>query len=142
TLFNRLVMSPSSGNPAHDGVPSEEYTALVSRCALGGASLIMTELTAVSAEGRISPESPGIYTEEQRSAWACLVASVHTRSVAKIGIEIGHAGRRGSTRPRTEGLDRPLRQGNWPLLSASALPYTPLSQVPKEIDRVDMDQIR
>jgi anthraniloyl-CoA monooxygenase len=141
-LSNRLVLSPGNLTPANDGVPSERYAAQITRYTSGGAGLIITELAAISAEGRISPESLGMYTEEQSSAWACLVKSVHNCSATKIGIEIGHAGRRGSTRPRAEGLDRPLRQGNWPLLSASPLPYTLRSQVPKEMDRTDMARVR
>jgi anthraniloyl-CoA monooxygenase len=141
-LSNRLVLSPENLTPANDGVPSEGYAARITRCAPSGAGLVMTELAAISAEGRISPESLAMYTEEQGGAWACLVKSVRNCSATSIGIEIGHAGRRGSTRPRTEGLDRPLRQGNWPLLSASPLPYTPWSQVPKEMDQADMVRVK
>jgi anthraniloyl-CoA monooxygenase len=141
-LPNRLVVSPSISGSANDGSPDEKSADCIIHYTLGGIGLVMTGQIAISAEGRISPDSLGMYTEEQRSAWAWLVTSVHTHSTAKVGIEIGHAGRRGSTRPRTEGLDRPLRQGNWPLLSASPLPYTPWSQVPKEMDRTAMECVR
>ena len=142
-LPNRLVVSPSIGGSAEDdGSPDEKSADCIIHYTLGGIGLVMTGQIAISAEGRISPDSLGMYTGEQRSAWAGLVTAVHTRSIAKVGIEIGHAGRRGSTRPRTEGLDRPLRQGNWPLLSASPLPYTPWSQIPKEMDRTAMDYVR
>jgi anthraniloyl-CoA monooxygenase len=108
----------------------------------GNVGLVLTELTAVSAEGRITPDTPGIYNAEQRAAWKHIVEHVHSVSPAKFALQLGHAGRRGSTRPRSEGLDKPLRRGNWPLLSASSIPYTPQSQVPREMDRAIMDQVR
>src|SRR5258708_25412673 len=108
--------------------------------AQAGAGLVMTEFTAASAEGRITPADAGMYTAEQGEAWATIVEPLHATSSAKIGIRLSHAGRRGSTRPRSEGLDRPLRQCNWPLLSASPLPYTPQSQIPAEMDREAMDR--
>src|SRR5260370_638966 len=87
----------------------------------GNVGLVLTELTAVTAEGRITPETPGIYNAEQRAAWKRIVEHVHNVSSAKMALQLGHAGRRGSTRPRSEGLDRPLRWGNWPLLSSSSI---------------------
>ncbi len=109
---------------------------------LAGIGLVLTELAAVSPEGRIAPDSPGMYDAGHLLTWARLVESVHTHSSARIAIQLGHAGRRGSTRPRSQGLDRPLRAGNWPLLSASPLPYAaPWSQVPKAMDRTDMQRV-
>jgi anthraniloyl-CoA monooxygenase len=108
----------------------------------GNVGLILTELTAVSAEGRITPDSPGIYNAEQGTAWKRIVEHVHSISPTKIALQLGHAGRRGSTRLRSEGLDRPLRKGNWPLLSASPIPYAQQSQVPREMDRAAMNQVR
>ena len=109
---------------------------------LGGVGLVMTELTAISIEGRIAPDSPGMYNTKHVATWAQIVEAVHTHSSAKIALQLGHAGRRGSTGPRSQGLDRPLRAGNWPLLSASPIPYTPWSQVPKAMDRADMERVR
>jgi anthraniloyl-CoA monooxygenase len=83
-----------------------------------------------------------MYDQTHLAAWAGIVESIHATSPAKIAIQLNHAGRRGSTRPRTAGLDRPLKQGNWPLFSASPLPYTSQSQIPKEIDCTGMDQVR
>jgi len=108
----------------------------------GNVGLILTELTAVSAEGRITPESPGIYNAEQGAAWRHIVEHIHSNSQAKIALQLGHSGRRGSTRPRSEGLDWPLRMGNWQLVSASPIPYTQRSQVPREMDQAAMDQVR
>ncbi len=106
-----------------------------------GAGLILVEKIAVAAEGRNTPRCTGIYTQPQVEKWAELVEGIHRVMVQKIGIELNHAGRRGSTRPRAEGLDRPLRQGNWPLVSASAIPYGQQSQVPKEMTSEDMQRV-
>ena len=106
-----------------------------------GVGLVMTAITAVSAEGRITPDCPEMYNADHVATWSQIVEAVHTRSSAKIAIQLGHAGRRASTRPRSQGLDRPLREGNWSLLSASPIPYTPWSQIPKEMDRADIEQV-
>ncbi|HUP27394.1 MAG TPA: FAD-dependent monooxygenase, partial [Chloroflexia bacterium] len=106
-----------------------------------GAGLVMTGICAVSEEGRITPESPGLYAQEQQAHWLAFVSAVH-KAGGKAGIQIGHAGRRGSVRPRREGLDRALKVGGWPLMSASALPYSTGSQVPREMDRSDMEHVR
>lgn len=135
-LLQRASAEMSSPGDNREGRPE------VVQVPPGNVGLVLTELTAVSAEGRITPDSPGIYNAEQRAAWKRIVEHVHSVSPAKMALQLGHAGRRGSTRPRSEGLDRPLRRGNWPLLSASSIPYTPQSQVPKEMDRAIMDQVR
>jgi anthraniloyl-CoA monooxygenase len=141
-LLNRIVLSPLSVCSAQDGTPGEAYTEQLHSAAAGGAGLVVTEPIAISAVGRITPASAGIYTANHVEAWTRLVESIHTHTQAKVAIQLNHAGRRGSTRPREEGLDRPLRGGNWPLLSASPIPYTPYSQVPKAMDRADMDRVR
>jgi anthraniloyl-CoA monooxygenase len=102
----------------------------------------MTDVLAVSADGRITPESPGAHGLESGAALRRLVELVRERTGARTAIQLGHAGRRGATRSRKSGLDRPLRAGAWPLLSASAIPYSPGSAVPKEMDRADMDRVR
>jgi anthraniloyl-CoA monooxygenase len=107
----------------------------------------MTGIHAVSPEGRISPADQGIYNDgENRLDWLAEVAAIKSHSGAMIGIQLGHAGRRGSTRPRSEGLDRPLLEGGWPVISASLIPYVqnPKSKIqnPKEMDRADMDRVR
>ncbi len=144
-LSNRVVLpilSPSFSSPAQDGQLSNKDAAQISRIAQGETGLILTEQVAVSSEGRISPESIGLYTTEHQAAWTRVVDFVHSRSSAKIALQLGHAGRRGSTRSRAQGLDRPLREGNWLLLSASPIPYTPISQVPREMERSDMERVR
>ncbi len=141
-LLNRAVMSPLLDSIVQDGTPNEEYISLLNSCARGGVGLIMTDICAVSPEGRVTPGTLGMYDEVHAAIWSQVVQSLRARSFARVGIQLGHAGRRGSTRPRAEGLDRPLREGNWPLLSASPIPYTPQSQVPKEMDRADMEMVR
>lgn len=142
TLPNRVILSLPSSSQAQDGQPSKKSTAQIARLAQGEAGLILTEQVAVSSEGRISPESVGLYTAEQQAAWTHIVDFVHSHTAAKIALQLGHAGPRGSTRPRMQGLDRPLREGNWPLLSASPIPYTPISQTPGAMERSDMEQVR
>ncbi|MBI3979594.1 MAG: hypothetical protein HY331_15545 [Chloroflexi bacterium] len=141
-VANRVVLAPAPCEAAEDGVPDGDWLVGIVDRALGGAGLVTTGPVAVSAEGRITAGSAGLYRAEHAAVWARLVEAVHSRSSAKIAVQLVHAGRRGSTRPRREGLDRPLRWGNWPLLSASPLPYTPQSQIPRETDRADMDRVR
>jgi anthraniloyl-CoA monooxygenase len=107
--------------------------------ARSGAGLVLTEPIAVSAEGRITPGTPGLYRDDHVPAWRDVVAAVHARGV-RIAALLGHAGARGATRPRREGVDRPLRQGGWPLVAASPLAYTSRSQVPSEL-RTDLPPV-
>ena len=102
----------------------------------------MTEMTNVSRDGRISPRCTGMYDEAQWSAWRRIVKAVHESSPAKFGMQLGHAGRKASTKLAWEGSDRPLESGNWPIMSASPIPYYPDSQVPKGMDRGDMDAVK
>ena len=113
----------------------------LSSASWGGAGMVLAEVCAVSPEGRVSPDSAGMYDEEHAAGWKESVAEVHAGG-GRIAAQLGHAGRRGSTRPRAEGLDRPLREGGWSLISASAVPYTARSQVPREMDRGDMEAVR
>jgi anthraniloyl-CoA monooxygenase len=110
--------------------------------AAAGAGLVLAPLAAVSAEGRITLGCAGLYRPEHLEAWRQLVARVHAQAGTLVTLRLGHAGRRGATRPRASGLDRPLRAEAWPLLAPSALPYTPRSQVPRAMERGDMDQVR
>ena len=142
TLSNRVVLSPSSPPPAHDGMPNTHHATQIEQYASGGAGLILTGPVAVSSQGRITPDCIGLYETEHQAAWTRIVEAVHAHSSASIAIQLAHAGRRGSTRPRTQGLDRPLHEGNWPLLSASPIPYTPMSQTPKAMERAEMERVR
>ncbi|ALE04655.1 salicylyl-CoA 5-hydroxylase (plasmid) [Arthrobacter sp. ERGS1:01] len=141
-LKNRIVVSPMDMYSAVDGVPGNFHLVHLGSKAMGGAGLVMTEMVCVSAEGRITPGCSGLYTDAQGDSWAEIVDFVHTQSTAKIGAQIGHSGRKGSTKLMWEGIDEPLAEGNWSVTGPSAVPYGPASQVPREITRSEMDEVR
>ncbi|MHC2999182.1 bifunctional salicylyl-CoA 5-hydroxylase/oxidoreductase [Microbacterium sp. HJ5] len=141
-LKNRIVVSPMDMYSSVDGVPGDFHLVHLGSKATGGAGLVMTEMVCVSAEGRITPGCAGLYTDEQADSWGRIVSYVHTQSTARIGVQIGHSGRKGSTRRMWDGIDEPLAEGNWELLAPSALPYGPVNQVPQEIDRATMTRVR
>ncbi|HVJ91281.1 MAG TPA: bifunctional salicylyl-CoA 5-hydroxylase/oxidoreductase [Labilithrix sp.] len=141
-VANRVVVSPMCMYSAVDGLPNDFHFAHYLTRAMGGAGLVMCEMTDVSREGRISPGCAGMYLPEHVVAWRRIVQAVHQQTRSKIGIQLGHAGRKASTKVMWEGSDRPLDSGNWPIMSASPLPYYPDSQVPREMDRSDMDAIK
>src|SRR3954453_20234292 len=134
-LKNRVVVSPMDMYSADDGMPTDFHLVHLGSRALGGAGLVMTEMVCVSPSGRITPGCAGIYTPEQEAAWARVVEFVHTRSDAKIGLQLGHSGRKGSTRLMWEGIDEPLPDGNWEVVAPSAVPYSEANQVPRELSR-------
>ncbi|PYD86427.1 bifunctional salicylyl-CoA 5-hydroxylase/oxidoreductase [Pseudomonas syringae pv. pisi] len=142
-LKNRVVVSPMAQYSAVDGVVGDFHLAHLGARALGGAALVMAEMTCVSADARITPGCPGLYTREQMLAWKRIVDFVHTASDAKIGVQLGHAGAKGSTRPMWDGIDLPLASGNWPLLSASSQQYIDgVSQIALEATQDDLERIR
>ncbi|MGV3552117.1 bifunctional salicylyl-CoA 5-hydroxylase/oxidoreductase [Rhizobium sp.] len=141
TVPNRIVMSPMAMYSAKDGLIDDFHLVHIGSRAMGGAGLVFGEMTCVSPDGRITPGCLGLWNEEQAEGWKRLVEFVHINSPAKVGIQIGHAGRKGSTKLAWDGIDQPLEEGSWPLLSASALPYLKHSQVPKAMDRADLDRV-
>ncbi len=141
-LENRVVVSPMCQYSAEDGTPNDWHLVHLGSRAIGGAALVMTEMTNVSRGARISPGCAGMYKPEHVAAWRRIADFVHDASRSKIGVQIGHAGRKGSTRLAWEGMDEPLPSENWPIVSASAIPYLPHSQVPREMKREDMDKVR
>jgi len=140
-LSNRVVVSPMCQYVAEDGMPNDWHLMHLGSRAVGGAGLVFTEMTDVSREGRISPGCTGMYSPGHVEAWKRIVVFVHSNTQARIAMQLGHAGRKGSTQRMWEGMDEPLKGGNWPIISASPLPYFPYSQVPKEMTRADMDQV-
>jgi anthraniloyl-CoA monooxygenase len=142
TLENRVVMSPMCMYSATDGTPDDFHLVHYGSRAMGGAGLIVAEMTDVEAEGRISPGCTGMYKREHVEAWARIVRFVKSHSRAKFGIQLGHAGRKGSTKRMWEGSDQPLESGNWPIIAPSPIPYFPHSQTPRAMDRNDMDRVR
>ncbi|MFY9677529.1 FAD-dependent monooxygenase, partial [Glutamicibacter protophormiae] len=141
-LVNRVVVSPMDMYSAVDGVPGDFNLVHLGSKAMGGAGLVMTEMVCVSDIGRITPGCTGLYTDEQGAAWKRITQYVHGNSQAKIGAQIGHSGRKGSTKLMWEGLDEPLEEGNWEVLAPSALPYGEGCHVPVEITRAQMDEVR
>jgi len=140
-LDNRIVVSPMAQYKAVDGAPTDWHLIHYGERAKGGAGLVYTEMTCVSAEGRITPGCPGLYAPEHEAAWARINAFVHSETEAMTCCQIGHAGRKGSTRVGWEGMDQPLTTDNWPLLSASAIAWSDGNAVPKAMDRADMDAV-
>jgi anthraniloyl-CoA monooxygenase len=139
TVANRVVVSPMCQYSATDGLPGDWHMVHYGARAIGGAGLMFTEMTDVSELARISPGCTGMYNDAQETAWTRIVDFVHANSATKFCLQLGHAGRKGSTRLMWDGIDEPLPAGNWPIVSASPLPYYPHSQVPREMTRADMD---
>ena len=137
-LKNRVMLSPMDMYVATDGLPDEFHLVHLGGKALGGAGLVMTEMICVSPEGRITPGCPGLWTDEQRDAWRRVVDFVHTRTTARIGMQLGHSGRKGSTKLMWEGMDEPLDDGNWEVVGPSPLPYGDGCHVPREATRADL----
>ncbi|MGA8799479.1 MAG: bifunctional salicylyl-CoA 5-hydroxylase/oxidoreductase, partial [Pseudolabrys sp.] len=141
-LANRVCVSPTAQYRAKDGTPNEWHFVHYAERAKGGAGLVFTEMTCVSPEGRISPGCTGLYASEHLNAWQRIVEFVHTETDAKIAIQLGHSGAKGSTQLGWEESDAPLATGNWPVLAPSAVAWSPQNQTPREMARADMDQIR
>src|SRR3954447_24037119 len=140
-LVNRVVVSPMDMYSADDGLPTDFHQVHLGARALGGAGLVFTEMVCVSPEGRITPGCAGIYTPEQEAAWARIVDFVHAQSPAAIALQIGHSGRKGSTKLMWEGIDEPLPEGNWPVVGPSPVPYSGANQVPRELTPAEMGAI-
>jgi anthraniloyl-CoA monooxygenase len=140
-LPNRIVVSSMCQYRADDGLPNDWHLVHLGSRAIGGAGLVMTEMTDVSREGRISPGCAGMYLPAHVAGWQRIVEFVHRESEAKIGIQLSHAGRKGSTCVLWEGEDEPLPEGNWPLIAPSPIPYRPHNQTPREMTRGDMDDV-
>ena len=140
-LKNRIVVSSMDMYVAEDGVPDEFHLVHLGSKALGGAGLVMAEMTCVSPEGRITPGCPGLWNDDQRAAWRRVVDFVHDRTTARIGIQLGHSGRKGSTKLMWEGMDEPLDEGNWEVIGPSPLPYGEGCHLPREATREDLAEV-
>jgi anthraniloyl-CoA monooxygenase len=141
-LQNRIVVSPMAMYSCVDGEPNDFYLVHLGSRAQGGAALLFTEMTCVSADARISPGCAGMYKPEHAKAWTRIVDFVHDWTPAKVGLQLGHAGPKGSTQLGWEDGDEPLLEGNWPLVAPSALASGPNNAVPRAMTRADMDRIR
>jgi anthraniloyl-CoA monooxygenase len=141
-IANRVVVSPMCMYSAKEGVPGDFHLVHYGSRAIGGAGLVFTEMTCVGRDARITHGCAGLWNDEQEAAWRRIVDFVHANSAAKICLQLGHAGRKGATKLMWDGMDRPLEEGGWDVVSASPLPYFPDSQVPRELDRAAMDRIK
>ncbi len=141
TLRNRVVVSPMDMYSAVDGLPNDFHLVHYGSRALGGAGLVVTEMTCVSAQGRITPGCTGMYAPAHVAGWKRIVDFVHERTPAKIALQLGHSGPKGSTKLMWEGMDEPLLFGNWPLVAPSAIPYASGGAVPHELDEAGMQAI-
>ncbi len=143
TVFvNRIVVSPMDMYSSIDGVPSDFHLVHLGSMALGGAGLIFSEMTCVSSHGRITPGCAGIYTDAQAEAWQKIIDFIHKNSDAKFCLQLGHAGRKGSTKVGWEGIDAPLEKDNWEVIAPSPLSHAKGMHIPREMTRADMEQVR
>jgi anthraniloyl-CoA monooxygenase len=142
TLKNRIVVSPMAQYKAIDGCPSDWHLVHYGERAKGGAGLVTIEMTCVSAEGRISPGCTGMYLPKHEAAWKRIVDFVHAETDAKICCQLGHSGPKGSTQLGWQEADAPLKEDNWPVMSASDIAWSECNQRPKAMDRADMDLVR
>ena len=141
-LVNRIVVAPMDMYCARDGLPDDFHLVHLGARALGGAGLVVTEMVCVSPAGRITPGCTGMYAPAHTASWRRIVEFVHAHSRAAICLQLGHSGRKGSTRLMWEGMDEPLEEGNWEVIAPSPLPYGTNSQTPREMTRADMDRVR
>jgi anthraniloyl-CoA monooxygenase len=141
-LANRVVVSPMAQYRAVDGAPADWHFVHYAERAKGGAGLVITEMTCISADGRITPGCTGLYAPAHEVAWRRIVEFVHKETGAKVAIQLGHAGPKGSTQLGWETMDAPLATGNWPLIAPSPIPWSPGNQLPRAMTRTDMDQVR
>jgi anthraniloyl-CoA monooxygenase len=146
TLPNRIVVSPMAQYSCVDGMPDDYYLVHLGSRAHGGAGLVFTEMVCVSADARISHGCAGLYRAEHRDAWKRIVDYVHARTPAKVALQLGHAGPKGSTQRGWEDADEPIDEStgerNWPLIAPSAIAYGPRNQVPRAMTREDMDRVK
>jgi anthraniloyl-CoA monooxygenase len=141
-LTNRVCVSPMAQYRAADGLPNDWHFVHYAERAKGGAGMVFTEMTCVSAQGRISPGCTGLYDESHERTWKRLVDFVHAETEAKIAIQLGHSGIKGSTQLGWEGSDAPLLQNNWEVIGPSRIPWSPDNQAPRAMTRADMDRVR
>ena len=140
-VANRVVVSPMCMYSAESGTPGDFHLVHYGSRAMGGAGLLFTEMTCVAADARITPGCAGLYTDAHQAAWTRIVDFARAHGDTRLCLQLGHAGRKGSSRLMWDGMDRPLAEGGWPVIAPSPLPYYPDSQIPREMTRADMDRV-
>jgi anthraniloyl-CoA monooxygenase len=141
-LKNRIVVSPMAQYRAVDGTPTDWHLVHYAERAKGGAGLVMTEMTCVSPHGRITPGCAGLYAPEHEAAWKRIVDFIHVETDAKVGMQLGHSGPKGSTQLGWQTMDAPLPEDNWQVIGPSPIAWSPRNQLPREMTRADMDAVR
>jgi anthraniloyl-CoA monooxygenase len=141
TVPNRVVVSPMCMYSAEDGTPGDFHLVHYGSRAMGGAGLMFTEMVCVAADARITPGCAGLYTDAHQAAWTRIVRFARAHGGTKLCLQLGHAGRKGSSKLMWDGMDRPLEAGGWQVIAPSPLPYYPDSQIPREMTRADMDRV-
>ncbi|MCA8969778.1 MAG: FAD-dependent monooxygenase [Planctomycetes bacterium] len=141
-VANRVVVSPMAQYSATDGVPSDWHFVHYTSRAIGGAGIVFVEMTCTSPDARITTGCTGLWNDEQRDAFARIVDFCHRETPSRLCMQLGHAGRKGSTQLGWETMDAPIEGQNWPLVSASPIAWQPGNAVPRELDRAGMDRIR
>ena len=141
-LANRVVVAPMCQYCAEDGMPGEWHHVHLTSRAMGGAGLVMTEMTCIAPDARITPGCVGIWNDDQEAAWKRTADFIHRYTPSKIAMQIGNAGRKGATKLAWEGIDQPLDAGAWEIIAPSPVPYLANSQVPREMTRADMDRVK
>ena len=142
-LKNRVVVSPMAQYSSEDGLADDYHLVHLGARAMGGAGMVFTEMTCVSADARITPGCPGLYKPEHTIGWKRIVDFVHSNSDAKIAVQIGHAGAKGATKLAWDGIDKPVETDSWSLISASPEQYLAgVSQTSREMTRDDMDRVK
>ena len=141
-LKNRIVVSPMAQYRAVDGIPTDWHFVHLAERAKGGAGLVFTEMTCVSPEGRITPGCTGLYASEHEAAWKRIVDFIHAETDAKIAIQLGHSGPKGSTQLGWQEMDAPLPHGNWEIMGPSPVAWSPANQLPREMTLADMDAVK
>ena len=141
-LENRVVVSPMAQYRAVDGTPTDWHLVHLAERAKGGAGLVVTEMTCVSPEGRITPGCTGMYAPAHEGAWKRIVNFIHAETEAKIALQLGHSGPKGSTQLGWEEMDAPLSSGNWQILAPSPVAWSPHNQTPREMTIADMAAVQ
>src|SRR6266508_2455980 len=140
TISNRVAVAVVGEDDADQGELAEAAERRHLDAAAAGPGVVVSELVAVAPDGRVSPGTPGLWEESHAAPWARVAAAARRRG-SRLAVRVGHAGRRGATRPRRHGVDRPLAGGGWPLLAASAIPYGRGSATPRAMRRADMERV-